>query len=73
MCVLCVAGKGGGDSNTESDQKVIQKILNNPKAIGAEIAKLEKQMFAYAKDLEFEKAAKTRDSIESLKAQIFIQ
>ncbi|MFC3120562.1 excinuclease ABC subunit UvrB [Agaribacter flavus] len=36
----------------------------------AEISKLEKRMFEHARDLEFEKAAKLRDEVESLRNQV---
>ena len=36
----------------------------------AQVAELEKQMFEYAKELEFEKAASLRDDIEQLRNQI---
>ena len=35
-----------------------------------QIAKLEKQMFAFAKDLEFEKAAQLRDEVSNLHEQL---
>ena len=35
-----------------------------------QIAKLEKQMFAYAKQLEFEKAAQLRDEVSNLHEQL---
>jgi excinuclease ABC subunit B len=64
------AGKGGA-SKSDITKTIDAKTLSNPKAIAAEIAKLEKQMFVYAKDLEFENAAKTRDAIEELKNLAF--
>lgn len=36
----------------------------------ADIKKLEKEMFEYAKDLEFEKAAALRDKVEAMRAQV---
>jgi excinuclease ABC subunit B len=65
------AGKGGA-SKSDITKTIDAKTLSNPKAIAAEIAKLEKQMFVYAKDLEFENAAKTRDAIEELKNLAFV-
>ena len=35
-----------------------------------QIAELEKQMFNYARELEFEKAASLRDDIEALRKQV---
>ncbi|MCF6318116.1 MAG: UvrB/UvrC motif-containing protein, partial [Proteobacteria bacterium] len=46
--------------------------LDNPKQLGKLIAKLEKQMFAHAHDMEFEEAAKLRDEIERIKNSQFI-
>ncbi len=40
---------------------------SDPAKLGALIRKLEKQMFAHAKDLEFEEAAQLRDQITDLK------
>lgn len=39
--------------------------------LGKEIIKLEKQMLDFAKNLEFEQAAKTRDLIHELKSRLF--
>ncbi len=41
------------------------------KDLSAEIKKLEKQMFEFAKNLDFEKAAAVRDRLAELKAQVF--
>ena len=41
------------------------------KDMAREIKRLEKQMLAYAKDLEFEKAAAVRDHLARLKARVF--
>lgn len=41
------------------------------KQLAKEIKKLEKEMFDYAKNLEFEKAAETRDKINQIKLQVF--
>lgn len=43
----------------------------DPAALSALIKKLEKQMAAYARDLEFEKAAAVRDRLEELKKKAF--
>ena len=40
------------------------------KDLSAEIKKLEKQMFEFAKNLDFEKAAAVRDRLAELKAQV---
>jgi excinuclease ABC subunit B len=41
------------------------------KQIAKEIKKLEKQMMDYAKNLEFEKAAQTRDQLAVLRQRVF--
>ena len=40
--------------------------------LAKEISKLEKQMYDFAKNLEFEQAANTRDTVHRLKQQLFI-
>lgn len=45
----------------------------NPKQLGKLLAKLEKEMYAYAKNLEFEEAAKTRDRINRIRQGNFMQ
>jgi excinuclease ABC subunit B len=42
------------------------------KELAKELVKLEKQMFDFAKNLEFEQAARTRDKLHDLKQQLFI-
>ena len=44
--------------------------LSSEQEILKQIAELEKQMFAYAKDLEFEKAAQLRDEVAKLHEQL---
>jgi len=46
------------------------KTLRTEQDILKEISKLEKQMFAFAKDLEFEKAAQLRDQVSKLHEQL---
>ena len=50
------------------DDKPARKM--SEKEILKSIAKLEKEMFAHAKDLEFEKAAKLRDAVTALHEQL---
>jgi excinuclease ABC subunit B len=40
----------------------------SPGKIAAQLKQLENQMYKFAQDLEFEKAAKIRDDIQRLKA-----
>lgn len=51
------------------DGKDYEKL--DPKQLAKEIKKLEKEMMDYAKNLEFESAAKVRDKLARLKAQVF--
>jgi excinuclease ABC subunit B len=45
--------------------------LMSEKQVAREIKRLEKQMFEHAKNLEFEKAARVRDQLATLKEQVF--
>ena len=53
-----------------SAQYQTNKTLRNEKDVLKEIAKLEKLMFAAAKELEFEKAAQLRDQVTKLHEQL---
>ncbi|MBX2847775.1 MAG: excinuclease ABC subunit UvrB [Acidiferrobacterales bacterium] len=46
--------------------------LTNPKVLAKTLQDLEKEMFEYAENLEFEKAARTRDQLEEIRAQYLI-
>lgn len=46
--------------------------LMNPEDVAAKIKQLEKEMYAYAHELQFEEAAKVRDELLTLKAQLKI-
>lgn len=68
-----------GKTKGESKVVALKDIANtpdletlSPQALEKEISKLEAQMYQYAQDLEFEKAAATRDQISLLREQ-FIQ
>lgn len=52
---------GGLKNNSKLDQKSVSK----------ELARLEKKMLEYARNLEFEKAAKTRDELNQFKEKVF--
>jgi excinuclease ABC subunit B len=52
-----------------SDQQTENKRLSVSQMM-AKVAELEKQMFAHARDLEFEKAASMRDDVEALRKEI---
>lgn len=45
--------------------------LSDEKAVSQRVKQLEKQMAAYARDLEFEKAAAVRDQFDALKKRLF--
>lgn len=68
-----------GDSVAPGSGKVrLRKVAESKKAaraasatdLMAQVGELEKQMFEYAKELEFEKAASLRDEIEQLRKQV---
>ncbi|MBL8378878.1 MAG: excinuclease ABC subunit UvrB [Burkholderiales bacterium] len=61
------AARAGAD---EEKQKAKVEAMSE-KQIGKQIARLEKQMLDYAKNLEFEKAAQMRDELAKLKARVF--
>ena len=52
------------------DQYGVDKAIRSEQDILKEIGKLEKKMFAFAKDLEFEKAAQLRDQVTKLHEQL---
>jgi excinuclease ABC subunit B len=52
-----------------SDQQTENKRLSVSQMM-VKVAELEKQMFAHARDLEFEKAASMRDDVEALRKEI---
>ncbi len=62
------------DSGKVKLRKVAEKKKSYEKAsateLMAKVSDLEKQMFEYAKELEFEKAASLRDEVEALRKQI---
>ena len=72
--------KAGFVDSTGTDSKPQFKVaedhpeynIDNPKQLGKLIAKLEKQMFNHAHNMEFEEAAKLRDEIERIKNSQFI-
>ncbi|WP_338847547.1 excinuclease ABC subunit UvrB [Massilia sp. W12] len=52
-------------------QEEVKYQVMSEKQLGKEIKKLEKQMMDFAKNLEFEKAAKARDQLRMLKEMVF--
>ena len=62
--------KKGNDKRLKVAEYKAQYEIKSEKDILKQIAKLEKQMFAFAKDLEFEKAAQLRDEVTKLHEQL---
>ncbi|WP_100642009.1 excinuclease ABC subunit UvrB [Alteromonas facilis] len=68
----------GDSAHPASGQIKLRKVAEKQKAYKAmtatelmdKVAELEKQMFNYARELEFEKAASLRDEVEQLRKQI---
>ncbi|XOV81406.1 MAG: excinuclease ABC subunit UvrB [Aestuariibacter sp.] len=64
----------GGGANDDHPRLAVAETgahyIANPKSVMQEIAKIEKAMFEHAKNLEFEEAAKLRDQVEALRAQL---
>ena len=58
-------------AHAEEDKQTAKFEAMNEKQISKQIARLEKQMLDFAKNLEFEKAAQTRDELAKLKARVF--
>jgi len=61
--------KGNSKQNKVAEYKANYEI-HSEQDILKQIAKLEKEMFAFAKDLEFEKAAQLRDEVSKLHEQL---
>ena len=63
----------GDFSQSQALDKVAEKTANyqalTTKEIDTKITELEKSMYAHAQNLEFEKAAATRDEIAKLRTQ----
>lgn len=72
---------GQGATNNRSKakaQKVAEpqaeyQIPRNPKDLQKEIKKLEQQMYKFAQDLEFEKAAAVRDQLHQLRQEFMLE
>ncbi|MEE9303972.1 MAG: excinuclease ABC subunit UvrB [Thiotrichaceae bacterium] len=72
-------GAYGSSVKAKSSKKFAQVAENKadyrtmtPNKALKEITKLEKQMYKYAKNLQFEEAAATRDTISNIREQVFI-
>ncbi len=64
------APKGRGKSRQVAESRAAYQETS-PQEAAASIAKLEKQMYAHARNLEFEEAARVRDEIEAIKQRAF--
>jgi len=58
-------------SETKAAAAAADYATMSERQVGNEIKRLEKQMFEQAKNLDFEKAAHTRDQLARLRAQVF--
>ncbi|MBL4659542.1 MAG: excinuclease ABC subunit UvrB [Alcanivoracaceae bacterium] len=68
--------EGYVESNTQTSrlkaaESSSEYKINSPKELATVIKKLERKMFKYAKNLEFEEAAETRNEIERIKTSQF--
>lgn len=70
----------GATSDAAQEQQAKNKIemddlpdLSNPKQLAKALKQLENDMFKYAEELEFEKAARARDQLEEIRAQYLIK
>lgn len=64
------SGEVGGVKLRKVAEKTSAKSYQSATELMAQISELEKTMFEYAKALEFEKAAATRDEIETLRQRV---
>ncbi|MFK7966457.1 MAG: excinuclease ABC subunit UvrB [Burkholderiaceae bacterium] len=63
---------GRSDKNIGGPDKALEEVSRlGEKGLAKEIKRLEKQMLEYAKNLEFEKAAKARDQLSVLREKVF--
>lgn len=68
--VMDVGDSGSGEKRLAAVAEPEVPYLKDAKSLMSEIARLEKQMFEHAKNLEFEEAARLRDQVESLRTHI---
>ena len=60
-------GKGKQRGKTVAEPTALYNVPKNPKEYQQQVKKLEQQMYKYAQDLEFEKAAAVRDQLHQLR------
>ena len=63
--------RGRGHAQNAVTEEIGEYNITDPRSLGRALKKLEKQMYKYAENLEFEKAAEARDRIKQLKEQSF--
>jgi excinuclease ABC subunit B len=61
----------GAQQELKAAQEGARYEAMSEKQLSREIRALEKQMLDYARNLEFEKAAKARDDLSNLKRRVF--
>ncbi|HVJ59753.1 MAG TPA: excinuclease ABC subunit UvrB, partial [Burkholderiaceae bacterium] len=66
-----VIDTGGARSELKAAEAAADYAVMSEKQVAKEIKRLEKAMFDYAKNLEFEKAARTRDQLAVLREKVF--
>jgi len=66
-----VIDAGGARSELKAAEAAADYAVMSEKQVAKEIKRLEKAMFDYAKNLEFEKAARTRDQLAVLREKVF--
>ena len=59
------------EASTEPSDGLKNNSKLDQKSVSKELARLEKRMLEYARNLEFEKAAKTRDELNQFKEKVF--
>ena len=59
------------EASTEPTDGLKNSSKLDQKSVSKELARLEKKMLEYARNLEFEKAAKTRDELNQFKEKVF--
>ena len=72
-------GQGATNNRTKAKSRKVAEpqaeyhIPRNPKEVQKEIKKLEQQMYKFAQDLEFEKAAAVRDQLHQLRQEFMLE
>jgi excinuclease ABC subunit B len=66
-----VIDSGGARGELKAAEAAADYAVMSEKQVAKEIKRLEKAMFDYAKNLEFEKAARTRDQLATLREKVF--